>query len=247
MLERGDEGKLHAFPLFIARLGCCAARRESDRFVGVGLEPGGLRGRRAGRNVALDRRAKVVREGASASPLELGQAYIRGDRIQPRPPGVRVAQRVHAAPRAQQRLLERVVGVGHRAGHPVAVCVELGSVLLDPLGETEVVIRGSHPQRCSTTISEWPVGSRSQNIGGTGSPIRDTSASTSTLRDFSSAWVASMSPVYSVMPVSAGTTSVPGRGGARAMPVLPSGGYTSIHRYSPPNGTSVRFSKPSAS
>ncbi len=42
-------------------------------------------------------------------------------------------------------------------------------------------------QRYSTTISEWPVGSRSQNIGGTGSPIRETSASTSRPRDFSSA------------------------------------------------------------
>ena len=45
------------------------------------------------------------------------------------------------------------------------------------------VCGGCGAQRCSTTISEWPVGSRNQNIGGTGSPIRDTSASTSSPRD----------------------------------------------------------------
>jgi len=37
-------------------------------------------------------------------------------------------------------------------------------------------------------MSEWPDGSRNQNIGGTGSPIRDTSASTSTPLDLKAAW-----------------------------------------------------------
>ena len=44
------------------------------------------------------------------------------------------------------------------------------------------------------------------------------------LRDFSAAWVASMSWVFSVIPVSAGLTSVPGGGGASAIPAVPSGG-----------------------
>ena len=79
-------------------------------------------------------------------------------------------------------------------------------------------------QRSSTTISEWPVGSRNQNMGGTGSPIRATSASTSTPWAWRWAWVASMSSVVRVIPVSAGVTSVPGRGGASAIPALPSGG-----------------------
>jgi hypothetical protein len=70
----------------------------------------------------------------------------------------------------------------------------------------------------------WPVGSRNQNIGGTGSPIRDTSASTSTPRDFSSACVASMSSVVRVMPVCIGSTVCPDIGGASAIPVVPSGG-----------------------
>jgi hypothetical protein len=41
--------------------------------------------------------------------------------------------------------------------------------------------------RCSTTSSEWPSGSRNQNIGGTGSPMRETCSSTSTPRERSSA------------------------------------------------------------
>ena len=40
----------------------------------------------------------------------------------------------------------------------------------------------------STTISELPSGSRSQNIGGTGPPKRVTSSSTSTPASFSAAW-----------------------------------------------------------
>ena len=69
----------------------------------------------------------------------------------------------------------------------------------------------------------WPEGSRIQNIGGTGSPIRATSASTSIPRDFNAACVASMSLVVSVIPVSTALNSVPGGGGASAIPAEPSG------------------------
>jgi hypothetical protein len=106
--------------------------------------------------------------------------------------------------------------------------VELGPVLrhqdreVGPLG---IEWSGLDCSPTSTSISVWPVGSRNQNSGGTGSPIRETSASTSTPSAFSCACVASMSVVVSVMPVWAGTTSPPsGGGGASAMPVPPSGG-----------------------
>ena len=106
----------------------------------------------------------------------------------------RILQPGPAAPRTQHRLLQRVLGVVYRAEHPVAVRVELGSVLPNQVREVGAVGFGRGGQGCSTTINVCPVGSRNQNIGGTGSPIRDTSASTSTPRAFSSAWVASMSP-----------------------------------------------------
>ncbi|HTU96249.1 MAG TPA: hypothetical protein VMF14_10455 [Solirubrobacteraceae bacterium] len=51
--------------------------------------------------------------------------------------------------------------------------VQLGPVLLNEIGE--VPIPGgsrSGQDGFSTTISVWPVGSRNQNIGGTGSPMR---------------------------------------------------------------------------
>jgi hypothetical protein len=78
-------------------------------------------------------------------------------------------------------------------------------------------------QLCSTTSSVLPSGSRNQNIGGTGSPMRMTSASTSTPRACRWAWVASMSSVLRLMPVWTPVGS-PGRGGASAMPVVPSVG-----------------------
>ena len=49
-----------------------------------------------------------------------------------------VAQPRRAAPRAQQRLLQRVVGVVDRAEHPVAVRVQLGPVRLDEVREVAV-------------------------------------------------------------------------------------------------------------
>ena len=51
--------------------------------------------------------------------------------------------------------------------------MELGSVAPDELGELAVGW-GADAQLCSTTISVWPLGSRNQNIGGTGSPMRAT-------------------------------------------------------------------------
>ncbi len=54
---------------------------------------------------------------------------------------------------------------------------------------------GAAAQRFPTTISVLPSGSRNQNSGGTGSPMRLTSGSTSTPPAFRSAWSASMSSV----------------------------------------------------
>jgi hypothetical protein len=52
--------------------------------------------------------------------------------------------------------------------------------------QTATPLSWARPQ--PTTISELPSGSRSQNSGGTGSPMRLISVSTSTPAAFSSAW-----------------------------------------------------------
>jgi hypothetical protein len=176
VLKGGDERELDTLALFVAGFRRRPPGRDANRIVGVRLEPGRLGDRGAGRRARLSRRAEIVREHPSAASPQLSQADVRGDRIQPRPGRAGVTQPCYPAPRPQQHLLHRVVGVVYRAEHPVAVRVELGSVWLNEIREI-AVRRSICSQRCSTTISEWPMGSRSQNIGGTGSPIRDTSAS----------------------------------------------------------------------
>ena len=52
---------------------------------------------------------------------------------------LRPSKRASAAPRAQQRLLQRVLGVVGRAEHPVAVRVQLAPVGRDEVGEGGVV------------------------------------------------------------------------------------------------------------
>src|SRR2546421_494324 len=69
--------------------------------------------------------------GPCASSRDGGEADIRGDGVQP---GAELRARLVAAgafPRAQHRLLERVVRVVERAEHPVAVEVERSPVWLD--------------------------------------------------------------------------------------------------------------------
>ena len=49
---------------------------------------------------------------------------------------------MHALPRAQERVLQRVVGVVERAEHPVAVGVQLGAMRLDERAERLRVAAG---------------------------------------------------------------------------------------------------------
>src|SRR5206468_10529531 len=68
-----------------------------------------------------------------------------------------------------------------------------------------------------TTISAFPSGSRTQNIGGTGPPKRETSASTSAPAAFNAAWSASTSVVSRQIPVSVPPACLPGGGGEIAI------------------------------
>lgn len=120
-------------------------------------------------------RTKRVRQQTLAPPFEFGQADVGRDRLQPRARRARIAQR-GAAPGAQQRVLQRVIGLVHRAKHPVTVRMELGPVMIDEIRKAGTLVRSRPAQVfCSTTISVCPLGSRNQNIGGTGSPMRETS------------------------------------------------------------------------
>ena len=89
---------------------------------------------------------------------------------------------------------------------------------------------GGAGDQTSTTIRVLPSGSRNQNIGGTGSPIRLTSASTSTPRPARSAWTASTSSVFRQMPVWASPVGLPGGGGTMAIVVSAPAGPTSTQR-----------------
>src|SRR2546427_3011289 len=84
----------------------------------------------------------------------------------------------------------------------------------------------------STIVSEFPPGSRSLNIGGTGSPQRATSGSTSTPAALRVAWSASMSLVERMIPVST-AVGPPSIGGGRGNDVELSGGEGPVHRHFP--------------
>src|SRR5438093_13749286 len=80
-----------------------------------------------------------------------GEADVRGDGVQP---GAELRARlvaVGAFPRAQHRLLERVVRVVERTEHPVAVQVERAAVWLDQERERLLV----HRLRDATQPAGW--------------------------------------------------------------------------------------------
>lgn len=85
-----------------------------------------------------------------------------------------------------------MLGVGDDLEDPSTHLLQVGAFGLVEFGEVTVDVRGAHRKSAAgrywTTMSVLPSGSRNQNIGGTGSPIRLTSASTSTPAWRSRAW-----------------------------------------------------------
>ena len=67
------------------------------------------------------------------------QAGVRGDRVEPRAQRAAALELAERAPGAQQRVLERVLGVVHRPEHPVAVRVQLPAVRVDQASEGALV------------------------------------------------------------------------------------------------------------
>ena len=124
-LERGHERELDALALLVG-LRRAGERLEPDR-LGVRLGQPGMR---------IPRRALVLREDERAPPLGQPQRRVRRDPVEPRADRAAALEPRQPAPGAQQRVLQRVLGVLGRAEHPVAVRVELAPVRRDepPVG-----------------------------------------------------------------------------------------------------------------
>src|SRR3989442_13863218 len=90
--------------------------------------------------------------GGSRTPSgDGGEADVRGDGVQPGAELRAWLVAVGAFPRAQHRLLERVVGVVERAEHPVTVEMERSPVWLDQELERLLV----HRLRDATRPAGW--------------------------------------------------------------------------------------------
>ncbi len=139
VLERGDERELDALAPLVAGLGRGEAVLDAQDLVRVGLDPDRLDERLAGPDVGIGGRAVVDRQHPLGPPRDLVQAGVGGDRVEPRAQRAAALEPREPAPRAQQRLLQRVLGVVHRAQHPVAVGVQLAAVGLDQCGERALV------------------------------------------------------------------------------------------------------------
>ena len=134
VLEGGDEGE----PDAVARGdhgGGVGAGVGVDHAVGDRLQPRDLAG--------LDQlvaglpagRAEAGRERPALLALEVGEADVGGDPVQPGADRRPALERVVGLPCAQVGLLDHVLGLVDRAGHPVAVRDELASVALGHLVE----------------------------------------------------------------------------------------------------------------
>ena len=82
---------------------------------------------------AVDDGPEVHGQGAALPASEHVEAHVRGDAVQPRPHRRPTLEAVDAPPRADHRLLHGVVGLEHRAEHPVAVAGELPAMDLEGL------------------------------------------------------------------------------------------------------------------
>ena len=91
------------------------------------------RGQRATGSLAGPAEAGGQRTPAAA--LQRGQAGVRRDLVEPGPHRRPALEPAVGSPRPQVRLLDEVLGVVHRAEHPVAVRQQLAPERLGPTGE----------------------------------------------------------------------------------------------------------------
>jgi hypothetical protein len=103
-----------------------------------------------------DRRDRVVQArvgvgvdgdlGAPRPAVELVEAGVRGDPVEPRPHRGAPLEAIERSPGLQERLLSGILGVVERAEHAVAVHLQRAAVGVDELGERALVprARGAH-------------------------------------------------------------------------------------------------------
>jgi hypothetical protein len=82
----------------------------------------------------------VDRQHALGALFDRAQAGIGGDRVEPGAQGASAFEPDEPAPRAQERVLQRVLGVSQRSEHPVAVRAELRRVRSDELCKPNLVV-----------------------------------------------------------------------------------------------------------
>ena len=79
-------------------------------------------------SIGSRRRAEVHRPGASLAARDHVQADVRRDPVEPRAERRPALESAQALPGTEERLLDGVLGLEHRAEHPVAVAGELAAV-----------------------------------------------------------------------------------------------------------------------
>jgi hypothetical protein len=111
VLQRGDKRELDALALLVARLGRGIAVLEPEVLLRVRLDPDRVDERRARAVGGLRRRGVDEAQGALWSLRERVEARVRRDLVEPRPQRPVPLEASEPAPRAEQRLLQGVLGV----------------------------------------------------------------------------------------------------------------------------------------
>jgi hypothetical protein len=152
VLERGDERELDALALLVACLGLTGAALGREKVIRVGLEPDGLDDGICRRHARVRGRSVVDRQHTLRAQLDRAEARVRRDPVEPCAQRSSTFEPVQATPGAQQRLLKRVLGIVHRAEHPVAVRVELARC-----GSTTSAYARSSPLRAACSSWGWGI------------------------------------------------------------------------------------------
>ena len=141
VLERSGERELDALPLLVACVRAEQCGVDSELRVGVRLEPDRLGKRLAESSVRVGGGPVVDRQHTLGPLLDHAQTRVGGDPIEPGAKRTSTLEAGESAPGTEQCLLQRVLGVGHGAEHPVAVRAKLGLIGPDKAGERLLVAR----------------------------------------------------------------------------------------------------------
>src|SRR5215467_13719890 len=140
-LQGGDEGKADLLPADDFVLG---AHRPGEVVIADRLHPGQLRLGRCERRTGPRRGAVTGRVTARLACPQHVEADVGGDPVEPRGEGPRPVVRAKPAPGPLQRVLNRVLGVGARPEHAVAMAEDRPLLRPGQSGKRHL-IPGGHP------------------------------------------------------------------------------------------------------